>query len=175
MAHPEQRDFFTRLQADYPEMFVDVSVLEIGSLNINGTIRDFFDAREYVGVDVAPGAGVDVVAEGQNLTYADRSFDVTVSAECFEHNPFWLETFENMVRMSRRWVVFTCASEGRPEHGTTRTTPQDSPFTLGWDYYRNLTEDDFRAVFDFGVFDWFEFEYNPVSCDLYFIGCLPVQ
>lgn len=175
MAHPEQRDFFKRLQADYPGMFVDVSVLEIGSLNINGTIRDFFDAREYVGVDVAPGAGVDVVAEGQDLTYPDGSFDVAVSAECFEHNPYWLETFENMVRMSRRWVVFTCASTGRPEHGTARTTPQDSPFTLAWDYYRNLSEDDFRSVFDFDVFEFHRFEYNPVSCDLYFVGCLPVQ
>lgn len=174
MAHPEQRQFFTRLQAEFPQMFTDVSVLEIGSLNINGTIRDFFDAREYVGMDIATGAGVDVVAEGQDLTYPDGAFDVTVSAECFEHNPCWFETFENMVRMSKRWVVFTCASEGRPEHGTSRTTPEDSPFTVEWDYYRNLTEDDF-AAFDFGVFEFCRFEVNTVSHDLYFVGCLPVQ
>jgi SAM-dependent methyltransferase len=175
MAHPEQREFFTELQGEFPEMFFDVSVLEIGSLNINGTVRDFFDAKEYVGVDVADGPGVDVVAQGQELEYADNSFDVAVSAECFEHNPYWLETFDNMVRMSRKYVVFTCASTGRPEHGTSATTPADSPFTVEWDYYRNLDETDFLINYDFGVFDFYRFVYNSDSCDLYFVGVLPVQ
>jgi SAM-dependent methyltransferase len=173
MAHPEQREFFEQVKAEFPDWFTG-SVLEIGSLNINGTVRDFFDATEYVGVDVSAGEGVDVVARGQELDYADSSFDVAVSAECFEHNPYWFETFENMVRMARKGVVFTCASTGRAEHGTSATTPSDSPFTLEWDYYRNLTEEDF-AEFDFTVFDSYTFEYNPVSCDLYFVGVLPVQ
>jgi len=30
-----------------------------------------------------------------------NSFDCTISVECFEHNPFWLETFVNMLRMTR--------------------------------------------------------------------------
>lgn len=175
MAHKEQREFFDRLKEAWPEIFTGTTVLEIGSLNINGTIRDFFDAQEYVGVDVADGPGVDVVAQGELLDYPDRWFNVCVSAECFEHNPYWLETFENMVRMSNRWVLFTCASEGRPEHGTRATTPNDSPFTVDWDYYRNLTEDDFRDSFDFTVFDFCEFEYNPVSHDLYFVGRLAVE
>lgn len=175
MAHPEQREFFTELQGEFPEMFFDVSVLEIGSLNINGTVRDFFDAKEYVGVDVADGPGVDVVAQGQDLDYADKSFDVAVSAECFEHNPYWLETFDNMIRMSRKYVVFTCGSTGRPEHGTRATTPADSPFTVEWDYYRNLDETDFLSNYDFSVFDFYRFVYNSDSCDLYFVGVLPVQ
>jgi hypothetical protein len=171
MAHIEQREFFETLRRDVPEAFVNVRVLEIGSLNINGTIRDFFLPSEYVGVDVAPGVGVDVVAQGQDLSYADNSFDVTVSAECFEHNPEWIATFENMWRMSNRHVIMTCASEGRAEHGTTATTPQDSPLTLDWDYYRNLTEEDFREAFDLDdMFSDYFFEYNPVSCDLYFFG-----
>ncbi len=173
MAHLEQRIFFEEVKARYPDWFTG-SVLEIGSLNINGTVRDFFDATEYVGVDVAPGSGVDIVAEGQELDYPDASFDVVVSAECLEHNPYWYETFENMVRMAKRGVVFTCASTGRAEHGTTATTPEDSPLTLDWNYYRNLTEDDF-AAFNFSIFDSYSFQYNPLSCDLYFVGVLPVQ
>ena len=156
-------------------MFTGVAVLEIGSLNINGTVRDFFTATEYVGVDLAEGSGVDVVCEGQLLTYPDNSFDVAVSAECFEHNPYWVETFENMARMASDWVVFTCASTGRAEHGTRRSTPADSPFTVDWDYYRNLTAEDFLDCCDLTGFDWFEFEYNPASCDLYFVGRLAVQ
>lgn len=174
VAHPEQREFFGNIKARYPEAFTG-DVLEVGSLNINGTVRDFFTADLYVGCDVSEGHGVDVVCEGQLLPYGDDEFDVCVSAECFEHNPYWLETFTNMVRMSREWVMFTCATEGRAEHGTTRTTPQDSPFTLQWDYYRNLVEEDFTSAFDFSVFEWFEFRTNPVSHDLYFVGRLPVQ
>jgi hypothetical protein len=171
MAHLEQRNFFTSLKEKLPEAFTGVRVLEIGSLDINGTIRDFFEPSEYVGVDVGPGPGVDVVAQGEDLDYRDNSFDVAVSAECFEHNPEWVATFRNMWRMSSRHVIMTCASEGRAEHGTTATSPEDSPLTQHWDYYRNLTEQDFKAEFSLdSMFESYFFEYNPVSFDLYFYG-----
>lgn len=170
MAHVDQHLFFERVKAIHPELFDGVSVLEIGSLNINGTIRDLFNAKQYIGVDLSEGQGVDIVGEGQSLTYDTNSFDVAVSAECFEHNPYWWETFENMHRMASKAVMFTCAGEGRPEHGTTRTSPQDSPFTLHWDYYRNLTADDFPTHKLRKMFKTYDFEYNPVAKDLYFIG-----
>jgi hypothetical protein len=38
-------------------------------------------------------------------------------------------------------------------------------------YYKNLTEDDIRAVIDINnTFSSYGFEYEPVSCDLYFWG-----
>ena len=152
-------------------MFFGVSVIEIGSLNINGTVRDFFQTSDYLGVDVGPGPGVDLVAEGQNLDFPDGHFDVAISAECFEHNPEWAATFANMHRVSSRYVVFTCASDGRPEHGTRRSSPDSSPLTLEWDYYRNLNEQDFRDAFDIeSMFVEHEFRYNPTSHDLYFYG-----
>jgi hypothetical protein len=171
MAHLQQRDYFEKIRARFPDKFNDVNVIEIGSLDINGTVRDFFDSERYIGVDVGPGRGVDVVALGQDVDYPDNTFDVAVSAECFEHNPAWVETFANMIRMSNDFVIMTCASEGRPEHGTTRTSPGSSPLTLDWDYYRNLNEEDFREHFDFDdLFIDYEFEYNPNSHDLYFWG-----
>lgn len=171
MAHAEQRRFFRGLKETFPQYFTDVSVVEIGSLNVNGTIRDFFDAKVYFGVDVGPGPGVDFVVAGQDVNNPDNSFDVAVSAECFEHNPEWVATFANMVRLADKFVVVTCASDGRPEHGTTRTTPSDSPHTVEWDYYRNLNEADFREQFDFDdLFSSYEFSYNADSKDLYFWG-----
>jgi hypothetical protein len=171
MAHLQQRDFFQNLQSKTPEAFTDVTVLEVGSLDINGTVRDFFASRKYVGVDVAPGRGVDVVCNGEDLDYPDNSFDVAVSAECFEHNPEWVATFQNMWRMSSTHVMMTCATEGRPEHGTRKSSPGSSPLTLDWDYYRNLREDDFREHFDLDtMFSHYFFQTNPVSHDLYFYG-----
>lgn len=171
MAHFEQRDFFQKLQGKVPEAFSNAKVLEVGSLDINGTVRDFFDATIYVGADVAPGRGVDLVCNGEDLDYPDNSFDVTVSAECFEHNPEWVATFQNMWRISNNHVIVTCASEGRAEHGTSKSSPGSSPLTLHWDYYKNITEQDFTEHFNLDeMFTDYSFEYNPVSCDLYFYG-----
>ncbi len=173
MAHGAQRVFFEKVREQYPEFFSNQRVLEVGSLNINGTVRDFFSNCVYTGVDVADGPSVDIVAQGQDLTFPDNSFDVAVSAECFEHNPYWRETFVNMVRMTRPGglVVFTCAAEGRPEHGTARSDVGSSPLTvgLGWDYYRNLGEADFDAdsLEGFGSYGFYD---NRVNLDLYFVG-----
>ena len=170
MSHPEQRVFIQSVKDKHPSLFVGTYVLEVGSLDINGTVRDFFTESYYRGVDLEEGPGVDIVCPGQDLEYPTNHFDVCISAECFEHNPYWLETFVNMIRMSGNLVVFTCATEGRPEHGTTRTSPADSPFTLDWDYYRNLTEQDFRVLDLDRIFHEYEFSVNENSKDLYFWG-----
>lgn len=171
MAHYQQRVFVEFVKSRFPEYFTNVSVIEIGSLDINGTVRDFFCNCAYLGVDVGPGPGVNLISEGQNLTFPENTFDVALSIECFEHNPFWLETFMNMYRMARGLVLFTCASTGRPEHGTTRTDSYSSPLTAEWNYYRNLDQEDFTNKIHFGeLFSSHEFFYNKVSCDLYFWG-----
>ena len=59
MAHLEQRRFFEQVKTDYPKFFQSVSVLEVGSLDINGSLRDLFQDCNYLGVDVATGKGVD--------------------------------------------------------------------------------------------------------------------
>jgi len=71
------------------------------------------------------------------------------------------------------FLIFSCASRGRPEHGTTRTSPLQSPGTqsVGWDYYLNLNKKDFVEAFDLqSLFKWHFFHYNSKSRDLYFIG-----
>jgi SAM-dependent methyltransferase len=172
MAHEAQARFFQRVKDAYPEWFEWVNVVEMGSLNINGTVRDLFSYANFVGFDVGPGPGVDYVVPAQNVRYRDGSFDTAISAECFEHNPYWKETFLNMVRLTRHGglVTFTCAGKDRPEHGTARTDPGSSPHTtnLGWNYYRNLEESDFDGLL--GDFQDYEFEYEPHAFDLYFWG-----
>ena len=71
---------------------------------------------------------------------------------------------------------FTCASTGRGEHGTKRTSPQDSYGTIGnladmSDYYKNLTEIDLNDVLSLNVmFSVWDTYYNNESKDLYFVG-----
>lgn len=172
MSHREQIDWVANLKNKFPDRFSKVKVLEVGSLNINGTIRDFFVDSQHTGIDVGAGPCVDVVCSGHEFD-ADR-FNVTCSCECFEHNPYWKQTFLNMWRLTTRGglVFFSCATTGRPEHGTTRTTPSDSPLTItkGWDYYRNLTAEDFQAFdLDLMFSDW-QFSGSSTHADLYFWG-----
>jgi hypothetical protein len=177
MAHLQQAQFVDSLRLKLPHYFKNTKVLEIGSLNINGSVRPFFEGCDYTGIDLEEGPGVDVVCPGQEFNGPDNSYDTVCSLECFEHNPFWFETFINMMRMCKPegLIFFTCATLGRPEHGTSRTTPSDSPFTVnaGWDYYRNLSKGDFysRIYFD-AYFRYHYFYTNNISRDLYFYGSL---
>ena len=175
MSHPQQMDFVHKLKLRYPTSFFQAKVLEIGSLNINGTIRMFFTECDYLGIDVGEGPGVDLVSEGQSLNHSDNTYDTSASCECFEHNPYWIETFNNMHRMTKPngLVFMSCATTGRPEHGTTRTSPRDSPLTIGkgWEYYKNLTEQDFETNFDLkNMFSSYKLEVGSPHCDLYFYG-----
>lgn len=168
MSHQAQLDFVASLKQKFPDYFIRKQVLEVGSLNINGSIRPFFEQCLYVGVDIGEGRDVDLVARGENLAYLDESFDVVASCECFEHNPKWVATLNNMIRMCGGLVFFSCATTGRPEHGTRRTTPADAPFCN--DYYRNLTEEDVRQAVDLSVFKDYQFISNDTVHDLYFWG-----
>ena len=60
-------------------------VLEVGSLNINGTVRDLFP-EPYTGLDMQKGKGVDIVADV--LTYdgfTEGQFNTIVTTETLEH------------------------------------------------------------------------------------------
>lgn len=176
MSHTEQIYFTQAIKKHFPEFFTGKKVLEVGSLDINGSVRELFSQGEYVGIDLELGNGVDHAVPGQLADFKTGSFDVVVTCNCFEHNPYWLETFSNMCRMAKPGGLFimTVAGYGFMEHGTTRTNPDDSPFTVGqgWEYYRNLSERDF-AVLDMN--NWFskwKFIHNWKSKDLYFVGVL---
>jgi SAM-dependent methyltransferase len=152
MAHPAQHRFLSKIKAEFPAFFSGGRVLEIGSLNINGSVRAHFHADEYVGLDVGPGPGVDVVCEGQKFDAPDGAFDVEISAECLEHNQYWSETLQNMFRLCREGglVLMTCALRGRPEHGTRQSSPQDAPL-IERDYYKNLESSDVQNALDLNV------------------------
>lgn len=176
MSHPEQFGFFSAVHATNEELIQGGRILEIGSYDVNGSVRGLFAAAaEYVGVDLEMGPSVDLVSYGHEVRYPDAYFDASLSGECFEHDPHWRDTFLNMCRMTRPGglVAFTCASDGRPEHGTTRTDATDSPGTQaeGLDYYRNLSAPDFeRSVPLNELFSEFRFWTLPTSFDLYFAG-----
>lgn len=175
MAHYQQLRFVELASSHLTSDWSGLAVLEIGSHNVNGSIRPFFAGSAYVGVDLSEGRDVDLVASGHEVAFPDGSFDLAICCECFEHNPRWVQTFANMHRMTKAGgvVVVTCASRGRREHGTARSSPEESPGTsaVGWNYYRNLNRSDFEARLDLKeMFQAHAFFRNRASQDLYFVG-----
>ena len=173
MAHSQQQQFMESVRDKFPHKFSGVRVLDVGSLDINGNNRYLFTDAQYTGIDIGEGRNVDIVSRGHEYT-SNELFDVTISSECFEHDEFWVMTFANMVKLTKEggMVVFSCASANRQEHGTRRTSPQDSPFTsqIENDYYKNLNKEDFLH-FPLEIwFSDFEFKENRNPDDLYFYG-----
>ena len=175
MAHIEQQNYLTSIKNRFPESFTGVKVLDIGSLDINGNNRYLFSDYTYTGIDIGEGPNVDIVCRGHEFKSKDK-FDVVISSECFEHDEFWDKTMLNAIKLlkSGGMFLFTCATDGRAEHGTMRTTPFCSLFTsqLPSDYYMNLNEKLIREKIDIEKnFTDFEFQTNTLGmCDLYFYG-----
>ncbi len=101
---------------------VEGRVLEVGSLDVNGSIRPLFaDERRfdsYVGVDIRDGKGVDIVAPGSSLPFPPKSFDCIVSTETLEHDDrFWLSVQEfYRVLSPGGYVLLTTCGNGYPQH-----------------------------------------------------------
>ena len=90
--------FWQYCAAKYPRHFGAVRVLEVGSYDVNGSVRQFFpNSTEYVGVDWRPGPGVDHVAFAHKLKLPGR-FDTVISASMLEHDPFWILSLPRMAR-----------------------------------------------------------------------------
>lgn len=194
MAHKEQKEFLNRMKEKFPNAFKNCKVLDIGSFDVNGNEKPWFDNCDFIGLDIGPGKGVDVVCPANEYDAPDEYFDTIISCECWEHNPFYKESIENAIRMLKKggYFIFTCATTGRPVHGTKsqdlidqknkitlQGNPVDTWITMpnvtreNWDseYYKNVTEKDIRSFLDIeSTFEKFKFEVNESHCDLYFWG-----
>lgn len=111
--HREAMDWVRRYAFPNPG-----AVLDIGGRDINGTVRGLWPGADpYVSLDIAPGPGVDIVADA--ATWApDRAYDVVVCCEVFEHTPVWPEIIGTAYDALRPGglLVITTAAPGRPEH-----------------------------------------------------------
>lgn len=121
-----------------------LDVLEVGSFDINGSVRgvaEQYAPGRYVGVDIAPGPGVDVVCSAGDLvtTFGEASFDVVVTTEMLEHVPDWKLAIMQMKQVLRPGgrLILTTRSRGFHLHGYPA------------DYWRFSTEDMGEIFADF--------------------------
>src|SRR5262245_23783701 len=75
-------------------------VLEVGSRNVNGTLRTIVESLEpahYLGVDIQMGPGVDEVCDACDLLdrFGGCRFDWLISSELLEHVRDWQKVISN--------------------------------------------------------------------------------
>ncbi len=104
-------------------------ILDVGSMDVRGSLRSAApEGAHYVGVDLAPGKGVDVVlADPDHFPFEDRSFDAIVSTSCFEHAEFfWLTVLECARVLAHGGYLYLNA----PSNGMYHPAPTDN-----WRFY----------------------------------------
>lgn len=98
------------------------NVLEVGSLDVNGNIKDLLLERysNYIGIDMRDGANVDMVVDGHDIKkhFKKESFDLVICIDTLEHDSkFWL-TVENMRWVLKKggWLILGAPSLKHPRH-----------------------------------------------------------
>jgi len=192
--HKEQITYLNKIKEKFPEAFKDRKVLDIGSFNVNGNEKPWFENCDFIGLDLLPGPGVDVACPANEYDAPNNTFDTIISCECWEHNPYYKESIMNAIRMlkSGGYFIWTCATTGRPVHGTKtqdeidrknnktsqgnsvenwKTMPNVERENWDNEYYKNITESDIREFCNLDkIFELYEFEVELNHCDLYFWG-----
>lgn len=122
------------------------SVLEVGALDFNGSVRAIALAAEpshYLGVDIQSGPGVDLVCDGAELShrFGPDSFDVVIATELLEHARDWRAVITNMKQVLREAgaIVITTRSRGFDYHAYPH------------DYWRYELDDMRRIFADFEI------------------------
>lgn len=117
------------------------NILEVGSRNVNGTIRPFimkYAPKSYVGIDYVSGDGVDLIADARLLVekFGENIFDVVISTEMLEHAEDWRAVVNGMkgVLKPNGLLIITTRSPGFPYHA------------YPYDYWR-YTLEDFNEIF----------------------------
>src|ERR1700747_2459775 len=103
----------------------DKNVLEVGSLNVNGSARKFFTGR-YFGTDMREGPGVDLVCNAHALMPplgslkgppAGRNYDVVVCTEMLEHDDAPWDSILQMRLVIRDGGILLLTCRGYDERG----------------------------------------------------------
>lgn len=111
-----------------PAMVMGKRVLEVGSYNVNGSLRSHVQSMkpaQYLGIDLQNGPGVDYAVDFCAMTPQrvkdlwPEPFDLVISTEMLEHAEDWRAAINNMKSVLKPggWLLLTTRGVGFPRHG----------------------------------------------------------
>lgn len=135
--HDQARAFFAANLEGLPPL----RVVEFGSLNVNGSLREVYEAQSWFGIDQLRGRDVDLVADAATWRTSEL-FDIVLCAEVFEHTPDWRDILHTAWFALAHGGLFlaSCATGNRPEHSVSGGALE--PF----EFYRNVPADEMTAA-----------------------------
>ena len=79
------------------------TVVELGSQDVNGSLRDHcWPGVHYIGLDMVAAKGVDLVVDpGEPLPLRSETADAVVTSSAFEHDVCFWDTFLDLIRILR--------------------------------------------------------------------------
>ena len=123
--HNEVREYINKVKAMFPKHFENWFVLDVGSLDINGNNREFFNGSNYTWIDIVRWPNVEYVCSIVDWKTPIK-YNVVISTEMLEHNKDWKESLFKMYKLLRKFwlLIVTCAGINRREHWTTKNSPK---------------------------------------------------
>ena len=88
-------------------------LLDVGSFNVNGSYKPIAIGRgwQYTGLDLAPGKGVDIVADDPYYyPFEDGQFDIVISGSTMEHVEclwLWVPELARLIRPGGLLAIIT--------------------------------------------------------------------
>lgn len=147
-----------------------LSVLEFGSYNVNGTVRDHFYGADFCGVDTRDGPGVDIVCDAADFD-GDQMYDVVVTAETLEHAERPAEIIKRAHDSLKPGglLILTAASLEREPHNANGDHGEEA---LAGEHYGGIRPDLLRKwiMHDFHLLD---LSHNPGIGDVYAVARKP--
>lgn len=93
-------------------------ILDVGSYDVNGTMKPIFEKGQYVGLDMESGPNVDVVGVSHDIPFRGDEFDIVISSSCFEHDDMFWVSFQEMCRVLKPGgYMYIQAPSNGPYHG----------------------------------------------------------
>jgi 2-polyprenyl-3-methyl-5-hydroxy-6-metoxy-1,4-benzoquinol methylase len=171
MCDKKALNWFKQLAKEDPDQFHNKTILEVGSKNVNGSVRPLLQnlAASYIGVDMSEGDSVDLVVSAEKIVekFGENVFDVLVTTEMVEHVYDWQVVISNLKRVLKPngIIYLTTRSIGFPYHA------------FPYDFWRYNPED-LRVIF--GDFIIEELYYDAESIGVWLkarkpIGWCPAQ
>lgn len=163
-----------RAVADHP--VAGARVIEIGSYNVNGSVAPLFaDAASYLGVDLRPGPGVDlVIASDHDLAtvladHGPLGFDIVVTTEALEHaaDPAQIVRDAWAILRPGGRLLLTAAAPERAPHGCDGGALPDQ------ESYQPIAPADLSIW----LADWtaVQITHDPVAGDVYAVATRPEE